>query len=42
MTERLGQAVRPGRLAVTAHGNVYLVDQDNGDVLQLSFAGEGY
>ena len=42
LTEKLKQAVRPGRLTVTAQGNIYLVDQDNGDVLQLSFAGEGY
>jgi diguanylate cyclase (GGDEF)-like protein len=42
LTEKLDQAVRPGRLTVTAQGNIYLVDQDNGDVLQLSFAGEGY
>jgi hypothetical protein len=38
----LDQAVRPGRLTVTAQGNIYLVDQDNSDVLQLSFAGDGY
>ncbi|HUU57181.1 MAG TPA: diguanylate cyclase [bacterium] len=42
LTEKLKQAVRPGRLTVTAQGNIYLVDQDNGDVLQLSFAGDGY
>lgn len=38
LTEKLNQAVRPGRLTVTPQGNIYLVDQDNGDVLQLSFA----
>ncbi len=38
LAEKLEQAVRPGRLTVTAQGNIYLVDQDNGDVLQLSFA----
>jgi len=42
LTEKLKQAVRPGRLTVTGQGNIYLVDQDNGDVLQLSFAGDGY
>jgi hypothetical protein len=42
LTEKLKQAVRPGRLTVTGQGNIYLVDQDNGDVLQLAFAGDGY
>jgi len=39
LTEKLEQAVRPGRLTVTAQGNLYLVDQEGADVLQLSFAG---
>jgi diguanylate cyclase (GGDEF)-like protein len=42
LTEKLKQAVRPGRLTVTGQGNIYLVDQDNGDVLQLAFTGDGY
>jgi diguanylate cyclase (GGDEF)-like protein len=38
LAEKLNRTVRPGRLTVTAPGNVYLVDQENDDVLQLSFA----
>jgi len=39
---KFGNPVRPGRLTVTARGNIYLVDQENADILQLSFAGESY
>jgi hypothetical protein len=42
LTDKLGRSVRPGRLAVSAMGAIFLVDQENADVLQLSFAGEGY
>jgi len=42
LADKLGRSVRPGRLAVSARGAVFLVDQENADVLQLSFAGEGY
>jgi hypothetical protein len=42
LADKLGRSVRPGRLAVSARGAIFLVDQENADVLQLSFAGEGY
>ncbi|MEE8640527.1 MAG: diguanylate cyclase [bacterium] len=42
LADKLGRSVRPGRLAVSAMGAIFLVDQENADVLQLSFAGEGY
>jgi len=37
----LGRLVRPGRLAVSAGGSIYVVDQENADVLQLSFGAPG-
>jgi DNA-binding beta-propeller fold protein YncE len=36
----LNRAVRPGRMAVSAKGAIFLVDQENADVLQISFPGE--
>ncbi len=42
LVDKLGRSVRPGRLAVSAMGAIFLVDHENADVLQLSFAGEGY
>jgi diguanylate cyclase (GGDEF)-like protein len=41
LAEKLGRSVRPGRVTVTAQGNLYLVDQEGADILQLSFAGGG-
>jgi diguanylate cyclase (GGDEF)-like protein len=36
----LNRTVRPGRMAVSAKGAIFLVDQENADVLQISFTGE--
>jgi diguanylate cyclase (GGDEF)-like protein len=36
----LNRAVRPGRMAVSAKGAIFLVDHENADVLQISFTGE--
>jgi len=38
---KLGKLVRPGRLAISAGGRVYLVDQENADVLVVTLGGEG-
>jgi diguanylate cyclase (GGDEF)-like protein len=42
VAQKLNRTVRPGRLTVTAPGNIYLVDSENADVVQLSFAGDVY
>jgi len=41
LAPKLNRSVRPGRLAVSAKGAIFLIDQENADVLQLSFAGGG-
>ncbi len=38
---KLGRLVRPGRLAVSAGGRVYLVDQENADVIAITLGTEG-